>query len=805
MIRRYLAIGAAVGSIAALSVFGSSRADAADSAGQNISNTATATYSDANAVNYITTSNTLVVTVQNVPSLSVSGMGGGASVPGGSVTDTFTVANTGNGAGYLAFSGGAISGNCSVTSFSYTVIDDTGKTLGSNLALDQMNSFLNGTKNLDGTAISPVKPTTVPAGTQWTVRMIWTAPVGSACSGTYTATLGASITQPDLPAHKDGTTSFPGEDAPAQSTAVLTATTNGHADAIGAEATLDLQQTLTSTSTSITLTTTGNNSGSVPARGLSSAQNMVGASAPGILVVQKVPTFKSVPLAISSTPTFAAGAASGLHVLANSTPTLVYGTSADASQWTTTAPAAGAAFYVGFFIPCGTASAAAGSVNNACLDPNAGTTSAGNVSVAHAEFSIVATYVTPTGTGSAAPNSIANAIANGVAGGNQATEQVLGPGITTATANSHDTDASVKGVESVSLTNVTPVLAPTGASNTISTQSSAVYGILNGPAGNPGALGSEDGNSPASNNGDFTAVVLTIACGSVATPCTSVVDPSFNAKTNAGISTFSGVLTIIPASTVVAVRNTVQNVGTGPDTIKLTGNVSGLNPGASTAWSVAFYAVNTANTSYDPAAPIAQITLAAGQSQDYYAVYSTNAQTSLNAYTPYKATALATSVNDASKSNQTYNEILVNGFIGVMKTLNVDNTAGCSASAAYPGVNFPICTGSKLGYVLTYFNRIPTQGTNGSGNVFPAVATNTSVVIGEDGKAGGLVSNGAGGNSSWLNNWSTYTNLLQTVPTDSNNGVVSVAADKTSFTVAVPAGSIGPGASGQVKYTLVVK
>src|SRR6202048_2573941 len=81
---------------------------AATPAGTSITNTATATYSDGTST-YNSQSNTVTTTVQNAPSLTIappSGTPGSQPVsPGGTVTDTYTLTNTGNGSGYFQLTG----------------------------------------------------------------------------------------------------------------------------------------------------------------------------------------------------------------------------------------------------------------------------------------------------------------------------------------------------------------------------------------------------------------------------------------------------------------------------------------------------------------------------------------------------------------------------------------------------------------------------------------------------------------------------------------------------------------------------
>jgi len=102
------AAGCALAVTSAAFVLGlsSQPADAATAAGTTITNTATATYTDSNGVQYSTQSNTITIEVQNAPSLTVTTNNGVAAgtnsgVPNSCFVDVYTLTNTGNGPGYF--------------------------------------------------------------------------------------------------------------------------------------------------------------------------------------------------------------------------------------------------------------------------------------------------------------------------------------------------------------------------------------------------------------------------------------------------------------------------------------------------------------------------------------------------------------------------------------------------------------------------------------------------------------------------------------------------------------------------------
>src|SRR6202035_641354 len=98
-----LALVFALAVSAALGAHGMRAADAATAAGTNISNAASATYSDGSGGNFTASSNTVTVVVQNVAIESVTNVTTGQNVaPYQTVTDRFLLTNAGNNAGKFA-------------------------------------------------------------------------------------------------------------------------------------------------------------------------------------------------------------------------------------------------------------------------------------------------------------------------------------------------------------------------------------------------------------------------------------------------------------------------------------------------------------------------------------------------------------------------------------------------------------------------------------------------------------------------------------------------------------------------------
>ena len=164
---------------------------AATPAGTAISNTATATYSDGTNT-YNSQSNTVTTTVQNAPSMTIAppqGTPGANTVsPGGSVTDTYTLTNTGNAAGYFQLAGalgtadGVTAGLGTFTQF----VVNAGAGNQNFATVAAVNNYLL-TGNAGGPFLTAINGTI-------TIAVQYTANVGA--SGTITTNVTANVTQP---------------------------------------------------------------------------------------------------------------------------------------------------------------------------------------------------------------------------------------------------------------------------------------------------------------------------------------------------------------------------------------------------------------------------------------------------------------------------------------------------------------------------------------------------------------------------------------------------------------------------------
>ena len=103
MNRKFFRIAAWVAAVALLTnsviPLGSLAANGHDDPGTQITNNASAVYKDAAGNSYNTTSNTVTTTVQNAPTLTNTAASGSAYAPGQTISDVFTLTNTGNFAG----------------------------------------------------------------------------------------------------------------------------------------------------------------------------------------------------------------------------------------------------------------------------------------------------------------------------------------------------------------------------------------------------------------------------------------------------------------------------------------------------------------------------------------------------------------------------------------------------------------------------------------------------------------------------------------------------------------------------------
>ncbi|HEY4439176.1 MAG TPA: hypothetical protein VGN14_01915, partial [Candidatus Elarobacter sp.] len=292
LVQTVLRLGAAAVAPLALGIVLASGtpADAATAAGTAITNTATATYSDGTNT-YNSQSNTVTTTVQNAPALTISppqGTPGATTVsPGGTVTDTYTLTNTGNGAGYFALSGtlGTNDGVTAGTATFNNFVVNAGAGNQTFTTIAAVNTYLS-TGNSGGPFLTAIG-STITIGVNFTV--------GAGASGSITTLLTADITQP-----AGGGTSVQ-----------TSATSVGqYTDPIVADARMDVQKIATVGGTvaapTVQYTVRANNGGSramvaVNRAGLPAGAGITGN---GVILTDKLPSYNATQLTLSGTPSW---------------------------------------------------------------------------------------------------------------------------------------------------------------------------------------------------------------------------------------------------------------------------------------------------------------------------------------------------------------------------------------------------------------------------------------------------------------------------------------------------------------------
>lgn len=205
--------------------------------------------------------------------------------------------------------------------------------------------------------------------------------------------------------------------------------------------------------------------------------------------------------------------------------------------------------------------------------------------------------------------------------------------------------------------------------------------VLNGPQGQPGAVG------PTDTNDDYT-----------------------NKSVNTGIAGVApgGVTT---AAGTVSFTNTVQNSGNANDSFTLT--VTSFPAGATVVVDGVTVVLNGAATG-NPVAPLA---IAFGGSANY--TVAVTLPLGMTVLTGYNTVIRATSANTVTSTNDTIDRVYT-GFVRLDKTATVSNLTGVGG----PTDSVP---GAVITYAITYTNVSSSGGTN---NV---TLTATNIVITENG------------------------------------------------------------------------
>jgi hypothetical protein len=620
-------------------------------AGTPISNTATATYSD--GVNsYNSQSNTVTTTVQNAPSMTIAppvGTPGANTVsPGGSVTDSYTLTNTGNAAGYFQLAGALGTANgvtAGLGTFTQFVVNAGAGNQNFATVAAANNYLLTG--NAGGPFLTAINGT-IAIGVQYSAN------VGA--SGTITTNVTANVTQ-QAGSGTSQQTSTPN-------------TVGQYNDPVVADARMDLQKLAvvggTVVAPTVQYTVRANNGGSRAMVAVKRASLAAGAgiTGDGVILTDKIPSYNATQLTLNGTPSW---------VTQPTGATFIYST--DGTTWTTTTVGA---VYVGIFIPSSAITGSFGASNPG--------SSQGSVSGAQAQAAF--TYVINGSTASGAAN--ANAITN-VVNSTYADQSgyIEGPGLAVQTLKNDGTTTVAQTAPAIANANG----ALTGSAQIASACSPVANSVLNGPNGFPGATGPD-----TTTNTDYTAVSYTnggtilsaVNGATVSVPAGAAAITIVNSLQNTGnkddtynLSAATGTgLTALPAGWTA----TFASAGQGAS-----GSCGAVAAGTViTSVCVPSGATVNYRVLYTPPA----------------------GATTFNSYAGYGDAVTATSTNDITKTNVTIDEMFVGGYLKLTKALGVASGQPCATASVFTPGAANVNPGDCIQYTVTYLNVAPSGGTN---------------------------------------------------------------------------------------------
>jgi hypothetical protein len=717
--------------------------------GTAITNAATATYSDGTNT-YNIQSNTVTVTVQNAPSLVVltnNGIGSGAvtsngaqpaasPVPGNTLSDIYTLVNTGNAAGTFQLasaqqtsptptpspnSGSSISGPQSL--INYTV------TCGSYSNNDATIAAVNSDLSTNCTNIAPGSVVNIAVNYQATA------------TGTVNTQLEAQI-------------AYSGSGTGYNAASSLWAS-NQYNDTIVADERIDIYKSpnpIASDGT-VTYNVYVNNAGYSPANYITdygtscTAPVKVCGSAltgPGLLISDKVPLGKtSTPLpVVSMAPTTGASGLTG----GETPPKMVYTTdSTGKTGWTLYSgggvPAG--AYYVGVLLT--------GNSNGVGLLANptpAATSTPGYVPSATSEVGFTV-QIGPMPAGTSIPNYVV-----APAGDNKGCME--GPGLST-TAIACDANGanppspgptSTPGDPSIVLATPPPASGtpPPGGSNTAIV---SIASLLNGPYGVANAVGCfNSGATPVPFPAFSPNPLPTISPTSE--PTCSATDNN-NDYTQA-VATPNPAATIVygttaPANLVAAVSSSVNNPSSSATKIQISFPTLPAN------LSVANVLVGSCAGTAAPtlSAGVYDLgTVGAGQTVNYCVDYSTQSSPAAYYFQPlFVQVRAAMETSPSVYYNDTWHVVLPGGFEELVKTANMLSNGNCSGAITGGLPSLGVCPGGVIQYAVMYYNTLPATatGTPAEPTAANLSVSNTNFVITENGAAAG-------------SNWGTYTGGL---------------------------------------------
>jgi hypothetical protein len=334
-------------------------------------------------------------------------------------------------------------------------------------------------------------------------------------------------------------------------------------------------------------------------------------------------------------------------------------------------------------------------------------------------------------------------VATPLNGGTLGASPTCGPSINmVVTITTPDATNSITEQGNAYANNSLNVQLPPAASPLRTTTLAQTGGVLNGPQGAPGAVGTD-------TNDDFT-------------------DKSVNPSAILNVPAYPAPANVTVAVGTATFTNTVQNTGNANDTYTLsvlsypagadvtiivgatsTPMVTGGNPVVGAAPTIAVAYNSTANYQVVVSLPVGKPVL-----------------------TGFDTVIRATSGIDNTQTNKTIDRLFT-GFIKLEKAVSVSNPDLTKGSATDP------VPGAVLTYTIVYTNVATSVG--GAGSV---KLTANNLVITENGAAGG-------------NNWVTYTSQNGT-PTDPGGSIVVNGPPVTSITDTVA--SVAAGATGTFTF-----
>jgi hypothetical protein len=767
--------------------------------GTSIINAASATYSDGTNT-YTIQSNTVTVYVQNAPSLVVLSDNGtsagtvGMRYPGDTVTEYYTLVNTGNGTGAFTVSTMSTAGLVASAAWQVSCTGGSG-----------LNDYVATTAALN-TDLANAACSVAAGGVVNLAAFITTnGPAGS--STTFGSSVGATITY-------SGT-------GTGYSSATSASAGNTYSDPLKSDEEIDIQKSpapLASDGT-VTYTVTANNSGYGSANAVQSYGGSCGGSVtvcgtafsgPGILISDKVPVNTSnAPL-----PVVSMSPSPGPQATPNGTILMVYTT--DTTAKTGWAPKPAGTFppttrYVGVWIQNGSIPG----------DPTpAATTQPGNVAAASSQIGF-SVQVGPVPAGLTVTNVITAPV-----GDNKSTPCIEGPGLTTTYTSCDGSGGNPGGDPSISLATTPPGNNPIpGLSNLTSTVTPSLY---NGPLAQPDAQGCFNSNAtpvplPVMSPNAFPTVAPTTAPTCAATDnmddYTQAVATPNPAATGVYLQKMANAGSII-------VTNGLKNPGSQSTSYQLTFPTL---PSTLTVSSVT-YGSGACSSTATPSAGVYPLgSVAAGATIQYCVQYTTATGAGAPYYFQPQYVQLRVAYTSAPSVyyNDTWNVIMPDGFVEIAKTANMVS-AGCGSIVFTGGLpSTGVCPGGVIQYALAYYDTLPIAASGTPAE--PAAATlamSGNLVITEDGAANG-------------SNWTTYTGGLFDPSSAANplvaglpfatmqascgvttlkcgasnasatfgqvSGAGGNALNATKFTVTVPSSGIAPQIPGTVMFATKVQ